>query len=451
MYLQEKYMTLRPPAVVVFALLLALFALLAPFAGLPQQKLESTDADRVKAMLDTAYQEAKKHYYDANFHGLDWDARYTSYKEKMKHINSLANGFSLVADFLDGLNDSHTFFIPPARPARVECGFQMIMIGDKPFILRARPDTDAESKVHPGDEILTYNKFAVTRATAWKMDYYYKVLSPQVATALLLSDPGGQQREAKVSSKIIELKRRLDFTGADAGNDFYDMIRQRENADHQSRQRYVEAGDVMIWKMPSFLLDETAVDNLFETARKHKALILDLRENPGGAVTALDRMLGNVFEQDVKIGDRTGRKELKPELAKGRGKNAFSGQLIVLVDSKSASAAEIFARVIQLEHRGTVIGDRSSGMVMESQVYGEKLGFDVVVFYGFNITMADFIMKDGKSLEHVGVTPDEIVLPTASDLANSRDPAMVRAAALAGLNLEPAQAGKLFPYEWPPL
>jgi len=324
------------------------------------------------------------------------------------------------------------------------------VVGDDVFITRVRPHTDAESKVHIGDQVMRYNKYRVARDDMWKISYYYRSLAPQAATQLDLRDPVGQERQAIVQSEMHVKRRVVDLTSS-AGDDFWQMIREEENADHLVRQRYVESGDLMIWKMPEFFLTDHEIDHLFDIAKKHQTLILDLRGNPGGAVVTLERMLGNVFDHDVKISDRVGRKDLKPQLAKTRGGGAFTGKIIVLVDSGSASASELFARVIQLEKRGQVIGDRTSGSVMEAKVHSRSQGADTKIFYSFSVTDADLIMKDGKSLEHAGVVPDEVVLPAAQDLAEGRDPALSRAAAIAGVSIDPAAAGKLFPFEWIPL
>jgi C-terminal processing protease CtpA/Prc len=434
-------------------LLLAAAVLVAALSGAAvqsQQKTNSINQDRARAMLRDAYDNVKKHYYDPKFHGLDIDARYHQFDEKIRNAGSLSQSFGVIAGFLDGLNDSHTFFTPPSRPYRVDYGYRMQIYGSACFVSRVRPGTDAESKIHAGDQVIGYNSFAVDRDDFWKMSYYFNSLAPQKASILEVRNPNGQPRNVTVDAKVRELKKVIDLTGQDGGADFWDLIREEENSDHIVRQRWLNLGDVMIWKMPEFFIEDREVDHIFNDARKHKTLILDLRGNHGGAITTLDRMLGNVFDHDVKIADRIGRKEMKPEIAKTRGSDGFTGKLIVLVDSVSASAAELFPRVVQLEHRGIVVGDQSAGAVMEAKHYPGSQGMDTKIFYGFSITEADLIMKDGKSLEHMGVTPDQTVLPTAKDLADGSDPVLARAAQIAGSNIDPAAAGKMFPFEWLP-
>jgi C-terminal processing protease CtpA/Prc len=56
----------------------------------------------------------------------------------------------------------------------------------------------------------------------------------------------------------------------------------------------------------------------------------------------------------------------------------------------------------------------------------------------------------GASLEGQGVTPDEIVIPSAEDLQAGRDPALARAAAILGIKLSSLHAGLLFGKREPP-
>jgi C-terminal processing protease CtpA/Prc len=160
------------------------------------------------------------------------------------------------------------------------------------------------------------------------------------------------------------------------------------------------------------------------------------------------RLVGDLFDHDVKVGDRKQRKETKPMVAKTRGHDVFAGQVIVLVDSGSGSAAELLARVIQIEKRGIVIGDHSAGAVMESRHFPFEIGEGNVTFYGASITDADIIMTDGASLEHTGVTPDKLMLPTGADLRAQSDPVLAYAASSAGVKLDPKEAGALFPIRW---
>lgn len=415
------------------------------------QNISSLDRGRAQDMLRNIAGDVRKHYYDPKLRGFDFDARVREADEKIKAATSLGQAMAIVAWALDGLNDSHTYFIPPPRITRQDYGWRMQMVGERCYVTQVRPGSDAEAKqLQLGDEILSLNGYQPARAIFPKILYLFNILRPQPGLRLALRAPDGKERQLDLLAKTRQLKRVIDFTGGGGGADIWDAIREIENEGRMTRSRYYEFGeDLMIWQLPQFNLDDSGVRSMLSHARKHKALILDLRGNSGGSVETLKLMVGGFFDREIKIGDRTGRKENKPLMARLLGRDAFTGKLAVLVDSRSASAAELFARVVQLEKRGAVLGDTSSGLVMEGKVHSYKMGTDTVVFYAALITDADIVMPDGKSLEYVGVTPDERILPTAADLAAQRDPVMARAAELFGVTLSAEQCGKLFPYEWP--
>jgi carboxyl-terminal processing protease len=428
--------------------LLATFALLSALCW-PQQQMSSIERGRALEILQVVSADVKKHYYDPKFHGVDIDAKVAEAKQQIEKANSFNMAMSHVAAVLGSLNDSHTFFVPPQHAYRHSLGIQYQIIGNLCFVTQVRPKSDADAKgAKPGDEILSVNGFAVNRDDLWKMQYVFNILRPQPGLRFALQDPAGTQRQIDVMTKIRPTKRVTDLTGSDGGGDIWDMVRQEETHEHQVRARSVEYGDqLLVLKVPEFFFSANEFDAMLGKARKHKNLIVDLRGNPGGAIDSLKYLLGGLFDKEVKIGDRLGRKDSKPEIAKPVH-NLFTGKLVVLVDARSASAAELFARIVQLEKRGVVMGDKTAGAVMEAKRYDEKSGADTVVFYGASITEWDLIMTDGKSLEHVGVTPDELLLPTATDLATRQDPVLAHAAESLGVKITPGEAGKAFPYEW---
>jgi carboxyl-terminal processing protease len=200
--------------------------------------------------------------------------------------------------------------------------------------------------------------------------------------------------------------------------------------------------DLLVWKMAVFGTPES-VETAMRKARDYQALVLDLRGNGGGSVEALRELVSRTFDREVLIATEKRRDKDTREFAKPK-RASFAGRLIVLVDSRSASAAEMFARIVQIEKRGRVLGDFTAGAVMTSRVFPHKAGFETVAFYATSITIGDVRMSDGASLEKVGVEPDEIVLPTPADLAAGRDPALASAITMAGGVLTPEEAGRLF-------
>lgn len=431
-------------------ILITLALLLAAFSSTySQTPPSSSDREDARTMLNTIKSDLQKYYYDPQYRGMNLDERFKAANDKIDQAASLAQLLGIVGQVLLDLDDSHTFFLPPGRTYRTDYGWQMKAIGDRCFVVAVKPKSDAETKgLKEGDEIVSIDGMKPTRENMWKILYLYHQIRPRPGMRLVITKPNGEEQQLDVAAKIEQGKKLVDTSVYGQGYDTGDLIREAENEARLNRQRYEELGDVLVWKMPGFDQDAMQVRDTFGRVKKFKSLVLDLRGNGGGYVDTLLALIGNVFDQDVKVGDLKRRKEQKEMIAKSRGNEAFTGKIVVLIDSESGSAAELFARVVQLEKRGTVIGDRSAGAVMRSRVYPHTLGLGRVIPYAVSITDSDIIMTDGKSIEHVGVTPDELKLPAAADLASKRDPVLAHALSLVGVDYTPEKAGSLFPLEW---
>ena len=427
----------------LFRLLVCSLFVIGIAAQAAAQALGPYDRDTARTMLSLVKDDLKSNYYDQSFRGLNLDERFKDAEARIKTAATRDQLMLIVAQSMLELNDSHTFFIPPSRAARIEYGWQMQMVGDDCYVTAVKPKSDAETRgLKPGDRIVALDGAKPTRAIFWKMLYRYYALMPSRSVKMLVQGPAdAEPRQLEVLTKVQE--------GASVTNWGDLFIRYLSEEWDITHDRMYEAGDdLLVWKMPTFEVSKDHIDEIMSKARKFKTLVVDLRNNGGGYVDTLSRLVSHFFDKEIKIADLKSRKEMKPQVAKKRTDNPFTGKVIVLIDSNSGSASELFARVMQIEKRGMVVGDRSAGAVMTSKVSDHESGVGRVLYFATSVTIADMIMTDGKSLEHVGVTPDETILPTGADLLAARDPALARAAEIAGVKLTAEKAGTLFPVEW---
>jgi len=412
-------------------------------ADLGAQQPERIDPELGRIMLQTIRRNLRSHYYDTAYHHVNLDSVFQSAEERVQSAQTNTQIFAIIATAVFALDDSHTSFWPPERAAEVHYGWQLGMVGDSCYIVAVAPGSDAERQsVKVGDLVLAVDRYAVTRGNAWKLQYVLGSLDPRAAVTLVLQSPGDTVRQVRVTSKVIPHKRLVNLTGTDDGMDIWDLVRQSENWDRRHRDEFLSVDSILIWRMPTFLVDEDRIDAGVGRAKRHRALILDLRGNGGGSESALLRLLGRMFPKDVRVGTAQRRRGIDTLVAKARG-GRFDGELTVLVDGCSASASEIFAATVQLEKRGTVLGDRSEGAVMESRCYGLSAGSVFALLYGLCATSADLVLTDGTRLEKRGVIPDETVLPSGPDLATGRDPVLARALERLGHRINPVEAGRL--------
>jgi C-terminal processing protease CtpA/Prc len=417
--------------------------LLARSATSATPKMSKTDRDLAQQMLRDVAADVKNYYYDPKLHGIDWDSKLRQAEQNIDNAESMDSAVSEIAALLDGLNDSHTTLILPPRNYVHKYGFSLRMVGDRCYITRVDPGSDAEKKgLKRGDQVFAVDDLPVTRKSFWRLEYVFQILRPQPGLRLTLVGENGQTRRVDAMAKVEP----SSVTKYRLHQGINQMVRDWRDEYALLEPQFFERGDELLAvRIPAFAFSAEEVDRVLGKMRRHRGVVLDLRGNPGGFTESLDRFVGGMFENDLKVYDRVRRDSTKSISVDGRHRDAFRGRLVVLVDSGSASASELFARIMQLEKRAFIMGDRSSGMVREARTYAHEVGVDTNNFYGAEITIADLIMTDGKSLEHVGVEPDILILPTTQDLAMHRDPVMAKAAGLVGVKVTPEEAGAMFP------
>lgn len=394
------------------------------------------DRDYALGMLDEMEKILNEYYYDPKMHGIDLKARVVAAKERVKTMQYNWQMFRVLVQLLMDFNDSHTVLSLPPRSDYFDYGFRTQMIGNECFVISVKKDSDAEKKgLEVGDQILQYGKFKPNRRDLWKMNYVLYKLDPANTLDLKTLKPDGAEKSFTITAKTMTDKEYRAERKARKEKNKFEPYKCQE-----------VSKEIIACKLYSFVVEKTDIDKMMKQAANYPKLILDLRGNGGGYVLVEQYLLSHFFNREIKIADLVTKEKTETRITKPVGNREYKGELIVLVDSNSASAAEMTAKVLQLEKRALVFGDISSGSVMTSirvpfrSLMG-ALADAAIINTSMSVTIADVIMRDGSRLENVGVIPDQVLLPTALGLKQKTDPVLAVAAYKFGYELSPEKAG----------
>lgn len=135
-----------------------------------------------------------------------------------------------------------------------------------------------------------------------------------------------------------------------------------------------------------------------------KALVLDLRDNPGGWIDDAVKIADFFLPEGIVtyLEDREGRREDYTATA-----GALGLPMVVLMNENSASSSEIVAGALQEDGAAVIVGTQSYGKGVVQYVL--PVGDDGE---GIQLTAAQYFTPSGRSIHKVGITPDvEIALP----------------------------------------
>lgn len=184
-------------------------------------------------------------------------------------------------------------------------------------------------------------------------------------------------------------------------NQLYQVDLERTKIDYPSVFSEVLPNDIGYISLTAFLEETMPSFNQQLQALNNqgiKGLILDLRNNPGGLLSAANELASRFILEGplVWVKDREGKMEPLQVLEQKKE----SLPLVVLVNESSASASEIVASALQDYQRATLIGTRSFGKGTIQEAV--PLQFEGVL----KLTIEEYLSPLQKKINHIGVIPD---------------------------------------------
>ena len=334
---------------------------------------------------------------------LDFESVQTTYRQLKLNFDGELNDEALISGASRGIvaaaGDDYTIYMDRKEAE----DFNKDLNGDigggigaeignrdkKPTIIRTLEGTPArESGLQAGDVILGVNDQA---ADGWSVSDTVSRIRGEVDTTVKITVlRGGESKEftltrKRITSPSVEYKiedsigiltmRRFDDTTTDAAR--------------AAAKEFAEAGV--------------------------KGVVLDLRGNGGGLLSAAQEVSGLWLRDKVVVSERS-RGKVTDELKSGSNPLLDGIKTVVLINSSSASASEIVAGALQEHGAATLVGEKTFGKGSVQQLISLENGSVL------KVTIAKWYTPKGKNINKEGISPTTKVELTADDANTGRDP-----------------------------
>lgn len=359
--------------------------LLAVLLWQPAGALGLNDAQQ---LVVDAWRLVSQSYVDPlQLESVHWRAR--RQKTLEQPIASSIDAYAAIETLLGVLDDPYTRLLRPEDFATLRSntkgkvsgvGLQLALRGsDQQVVVIAPLDGSpaAEARILPGTALLSVNGEATEQLGLERTAALLR--GPQDTEVLVsLQPPDGTIQEVLLRRQEVDLKpvRLQRLTRAGHQLAVLRITQFSEPVPDQVRAALEELADLSI-----------------------EAMVLDLRNNSGGLVSAGLAVADDLLDGGVIVEtqDRSGLRT--PQQA--RSGQLFAGPLLTVVNGGTASASEILAGALQDNGRSPLLGSRTfgKGLIQTLIPLGDGSGLAV--------TVARYLTPAGRDIQHLGIEPDQ--------------------------------------------
>jgi carboxyl-terminal processing protease len=330
------------------------------------------------------------------------------------HVDLAALRVGAIDGAIQALHDPHTIYIDPESYALgvdvVSGEFQGIgarveqdSTTNEIVIVAPFRDSPAEKAgIRSGDVILTVDGESME---GWSVSQAVRrIRGPEGSQVTLgVRHQNGETEDITITRSTIVIPTVFTRTVEDANGNAVDDL------------AYVELEQITEKTVPD--LRSTVAEIVSEG---YRGMILDLRRNPGGSLSATVDV-ADLFLEGGRILTQVDRDGNETTYDAHPGDAGESIPLVILVGHASASGAEVISGALRDHHRAILVGETTYGKGSVNHL--RELSDGGAIY----ITIARWLTPNGEQIEGVGLTPDIQVTPTDEDTAANRDVQLYRA------------------------